>query len=369
MKHQAGIIGCGGIAHQKHFPALSKVTDRVELVAFCDIIPERAESSAKEFGAPGARVYTDYHDLLAEPDIDIVYVLTPNVAHCEISVAALEAGKNVMCEKPMAATVQDAQRMMDAWKKSGKLFTIGYQNRYRPDSQTLKRLCEEGELGDIYYAQAHALRRRGVPTWGVFTDKSKQGGGPLIDIGTHSLDLTLWMMNNYEPATVTGVTYTKLGTTLAPGNQGNAMGAWDPATYEVEDAAFAFVTMKDGSLITIDATWVLNSTEERCAASYLCGTAAGAELTGVGGSNDGKLYLNKVMGNKQVKIDVNTAAGGVDLFPGKKVQAGDVECKVWLDAIDGIGQLCVKPEQAFTVTKILDAVYESARTGKQVVFE
>ena len=353
MKHQAGIIGCGGIAHQKHFPALSKVTDRVELVAFCDIIPERAESSAKEFGAPGARVYTDYHDLLAEPDIDIVYVLTPNVAHCEISVAALEAGKNVMCEKPMAATVQDAQRMMDAWKKSGKLFTIGYQNRYRPDSQTLKRLCEEGELGDIYYAQAHALRRRGVPTWGVFTDKSKQGGGPLIDIGTHSLDLTLWMMNNYEPATVTGVTYNKLGTTLAPGNQGNAMGAWDPATYEVEDAAFAFV----------------NSTEERCAASYLCGTAAGAELTGVGGSNDGKLYLNKVMGNKQVKIDVNTAAGGVDLFPGKKVQAGDVECKVWLDAIDGIGQLCVKPEQAFTVTKILDAVYESARTGKQVVFE
>ena len=163
MKHQAGIIGCGGIAHQKHFPALSKVTDRVELVAFCDIIPERAESSAKEYGAPGARVYTDYHDLLAEPDIDIVYVLTPNVAHCEISVAALEAGKNVMCEKPMAATVQDAQRMMDAWKKSGKLFTIGYQNRYRPDSQTLKRLCEEGELGDIYYAQAHALRRRVFP--------------------------------------------------------------------------------------------------------------------------------------------------------------------------------------------------------------
>ncbi len=369
MKHKAGIIGCGGIANQKHFPALSNAADRVEMAAFCDIIPERAQTSAQKYGVDGAKVFTDYHDLLAEKDIDIVYVLTPNVAHCEISVAALEAGKNVMCEKPMAATVEDAQRMMDAWKKSGKLFTIGYQNRYRPDSQALKRLCEDGEMGDIYYAQAHALRRRGVPTWGVFTDKSKQGGGPLIDIGTHSLDLTLWFMDNYEPATVTGVTFNKLGPTLLPHMQGNSMGSWDPATYEVEDSAFAFVTMKDGSLITIDASWVLNSTEERCAASYLCGTKAGAELTGVGGENNGKLYLNKIMGNKQVKIDVNTKAGGVDLFPGKNVDAADVECKVWLDAIDGVGELVVNPEQAFTVTKILDAVYQSAGTGRQIVFE
>ena len=369
MKHKVGIIGCGGIARQKHFPALTNASDRVEIVACCDIIPERAEKAAKEFGTPECKVFTDYHDLVAMPEIEIVYVLTPNVAHCEISVAALEAGKHVLCEKPMAASVQDAQRMIDAWKKSGKLFTIGYQNRYRPDSQTLKRLCEEGEIGDIYYAQAHALRRRGVPTWGVFTDKSKQGGGPLIDIGTHSLDLTLWFMDNYEPKTVTGVTFNKLGTTLPPEKQGGPMGPWDPATYEVEDAAFAFVTMKDGSLITIDATWVLNHTEERCAAAYLCGTVAGAELTGVGGENNNKLYLNKIMGNKQVKMEVNTAAGGVDLFPGKNVRPYDVECKVWLDAIEGKGELVVKPEQAFVVTKILDAVYESARTGKQVVFD
>ena len=361
MKHKIGIIGCGGIANQKHFPALSKAKDRVEMVAFCDIIPERAQTAAQKHGADGAKIFTDYHDLLAENDIDIVYVLTPNVAHCEISVAALGAGKNVMCEKPMAATVEDAQRMMEAWEKSGKMFTIGYQNRFRPDSQALKRLCEEGEIGDIYYAQAHALRRRGVPTWGVFTDKSKQGGGPLIDIGTHSLDLTLWFMDNYEPASVTGVTFNKLGPTLPPHMQGNGMGPWDPKTYEVEDSAFAFVTMKDGSLITIDASWVLNSTEERCAASYLCGTKAGAELTGVGGENNEKLYINKIMANKQVKIDVNTQAGGVDLFPGKNVEAADVECKVWLDAIDGIGELVVRPEQAFTVTKILDAVYESAK--------
>ncbi len=369
MSIKIGIIGCGGIANQKHLPALKNQAHRANLVAFCDLIPERAEKAAAEYGVPGAKIYTDYHDLLADPAIEVVHVLTPNVSHCEISVAALEAGKHVMCEKPMAATVEDAQRMMDAYHRSGKLFTIGYQNRFRADSQTLKRLCEDGELGDIYYAQAHALRRRGVPTWGVFTDKSKQGGGPLIDIGTHSLDLTLWFMDNYEPAAVTGVTFDKLGKTLPPQKQGNGMGPWDPSTYEVEDAAFGFVTMKDGSLITIDASWVLNSTEERCAASTLCGTVAGAELTGVGGRNNEKLYLNKIMGNKQVEIDVNTATGGVDLFPGKKVSAGDVECQVWLDAVEGKGQLVVKPEQAFTVTKILDAVYQSAKTGRQVVFE
>lgn len=368
-KHQVGIIGCGGIAHQKHLPALLKVAGRAEIVACCDIVIARAREAARDYGAPDCKVFADYHELLAMANIDIVYVLTPNVAHCPITVDAFAAGKHVLCEKPMAASVEDAEKMMDAWRASGKLFTIGYQNRFRPDCQTLKRLCDEGELGQIYYAQAHALRRRGVPTWGVFTDKAQQGGGPLIDIGTHSLDLTLWFMDNYEPATVTGVTFEKLGQTLKPAVQGNPMGTWDPDTFEVEDAAFAFVSMKDGSLITIDASWILNSTDERCAAAQLCGTVAGAELTGVGGANNGKLYLNKIMGGKQVKIEANTAAGGVDLFPGKKVDASDIECKVWLDAVDGTGELIVKPEQAFAVTKILDAVYKSAKSGKQIVFE
>lgn len=368
MKHKIGIIGCGGIAHQKHLPALINAAERIEIVACCDIIVERAMEVAQNYGAPDCKVFEDYKELVALEDIEIVYVLTPNVSHCPITVAAFEAGKHVMCEKPMAATVEDAQLMIDAWKKSGKLFTIGYQNRYRADSQTLKRLCEEGELGEVYYAQAHALRRRGVPTWGVFTDKAQQGGGPLIDIGTHSLDLTLWFMDNYEPAAVTGVTFEKLGHTLRPQEQGNLMGPWDPDEFEVEDAAFGFVTMKNGALITIDASWIINHTEERCASSYLCGTRAGAELTGLAGPNDEKLYLNKVMGGKQVLIEANTAAGGVDLFPGKAVKSYDVECKVWLDAIEGKGELVVKPEQAFVVTKILDAVYESARSGKQVVF-
>lgn len=368
MKHKIGIIGCGGIANQKHFPALKNASERVELVAFCDLKIERAEKAAREFGIPEAKVYEDYKELLADDTIDMVYVLTPNVSHCPISLASFAAGKHVFCEKPMAASTEDAEKMMQAWKNSNKMFTIGYQNRFRADSLTTKRLCNDDEIGEIYYAQAHALRRRGVPTWGVFTDKEQQGGGPLIDIGTHALDLTLWLMNNYEPHSVTGVTFDKLGKNLPRHNQGNFLGTWDPSTYEVEDSAFGFITMKDGSLITLDSSWVLNSTEERCASSYLCGTKAGAELTGVGGSNNLKLYLNKVMGGKQVKIDVDTNAGSVDFFEGDSSEPQDLECRAWLDAVEGKKELVVKPEEAFIVTKILDSIYKSAKSGKQIIF-
>ena len=142
-KLQVAVIGCGGVANQKHFPALTSQSDKCEIVAFCDIIRERAEKAAKAYGTRDAKVYEDYNELLKDENIDVVHVCTPNVAHCPITVAAFEAGKHVMCEKPMAATTEDAQKMMDAWKKSGKKFTIGYQNRFRADAQMLKRACEE----------------------------------------------------------------------------------------------------------------------------------------------------------------------------------------------------------------------------------
>ena len=131
-KLQIGIIGCGGIANGKHLPALRKLQNLCDLTAFCDIIPERAEKARAEYGSPDAKIYTDYRELLDNGDIDVVHVLTPNVLHSPITVAAFQAGKHVMCEKPMASTSADAQAMLDAWKKSGKKFTIGYQNRFRP---------------------------------------------------------------------------------------------------------------------------------------------------------------------------------------------------------------------------------------------
>ena len=176
-KLHIGIIGCGGIANGKHMPSLKKI-DTVEMVAFCDIVRERAEKAAKEYGTPDARVYTDYKELLKEDDIDVVHVLTPNKQHSFITVDALEAGKHVMCEKPMAINSAEAKKMLDAAKRTGKKLTIGYQSRFRQDSMYLKKVCENGELGDIYYARAQAIRRRAVPTWGVFLDAENQGGGP-----------------------------------------------------------------------------------------------------------------------------------------------------------------------------------------------
>ena len=131
-KLKIGIIGCGGIANQKHFPALKKNADLNEIVAFCDIFPERAEKAAKEFGAPGAKVYTDYRALLDDPKVEIVHVCTPNVSHSEIAIAAFAAHKHVYCEKPMSYSTAEAEKMVEAWKKSGKQFTVGYQNRFRP---------------------------------------------------------------------------------------------------------------------------------------------------------------------------------------------------------------------------------------------
>ena len=181
-KLKVGIIGCGGIANGKHLPALKKNPD-VELVAFCDIRLERAEKAAKEYGTPDAKVYEDYKELLADKAIDVVHVLTPNKEHSFITVDALHAGKHVMCEKPMAKTYAEAKAMVEAAQETGKILSIGYQNRCTAAALQAKKLVEGGELGEIYYAKAHAIRRRAVPTWGVFLNEDEQGGGPLIDIG------------------------------------------------------------------------------------------------------------------------------------------------------------------------------------------
>ena len=366
-KLQIGIVGCGGIANNKHMPNLKKLGALCEMVAFCDIIPERAEKAKAEYGTPDAKVYTDYQELLKDGEIDVIHVLTPNVSHCPITVAAFEAGKHVMSEKPMAASSADAKKMIEAWKKSGKQFTIGYQNRFRPEVQALKKACVNGELGEIYYAKAHALRRRAVPTWGVFPNKALQGGGPLIDIGTHALDLTLWMMDNYKPVSVTGSVFYKLGH-LASAAEGNAFGPWDPETYEVEDSAFGMIKMADGSAINLEASWALNVRESKEASTTLCGTLAGAEiLSGMSYDKD-ELIINR--GHNGVLMDEHMAGGGnVAYFEGATGEPGYEEAKQWLNAILNGTEPLVKPEQAYVVTQILEAIYRSAEIGKEVYLE
>ncbi|CAH1201896.1 Glucose--fructose oxidoreductase [Paenibacillus allorhizoplanae] len=354
-KYRIGIIGCGGIANGKHLPSLSKLSN-VELVAFCDIVQESAATAAAKYGIEGALVCEDYREVLQDATIDIVHVLTPNISHAEISIAALEAGKHVMCEKPMAKTAEDAKRMVETAKRTGKKLTIGYNNRFRPDSQHLKNVCADGELGHIYFAKAHAIRRRAVPTWGVFLDEEKQGGGPLIDIGTHALDLTLWMMDNYKPKVVLGTSYHELS---HKENAANAWGPWDPSKFTVEDSAFGMIVMENGATIILESSWALNTLEVDEAKCSLSGTEGGADMKGglrINGEKHSRLYTT----------EVDLKAGGVAFYDGKSESAADVEMRTWINAIDQDIDPVVTPEQAYVVSQILEAIYESARTGKAV---
>lgn len=358
-KLKFGIIGCGGIANQKHMPAYKELSDEVEMVAFCDIIEERTVKANEDYGEGKGKVFVNYKELLKE-DLDAVCVCTPNCSHSEITVAALNAGKNVICEKPMAINYKEAKAMLEAQKKSGKLLTIGYQNRYRPEIQYLKEEAEKDVFGDIYFARARALRRRAVPTWGVFLDEEKQGGGPLIDIGTHALDITLYVLNNYKPKYAVGTVYHKLNNQT---RTGNSWGDWDPEKFTVEDSAFGFVVMENGATISIDSSWALNCAETGEAQTLICGTKAGADMF-----DGGKLRINGVNNGRQYITNPDFSKGGVDFFNGKTAKPIVIEAMTFINAIRGKGELVVRPEQAATVTLILDAIYKSAKTGKPVYF-
>ncbi len=360
-KLRIGIIGCGGIANGKHMPALSRLGD-VEMVAFCDIVEERARKAAQEYGTAAAKVFADYRELI-RLDLDVVHVLTPNKTHAPITVAALEAGKHVMCEKPMAINTAEARKMLEAARRTGKKLTIGYQNRFRPDSMYLKKCVEAGDLGGIYYARALAIRRRAVPTWGVFLDAEQQGGGPLIDIGTHALDLTLWEMDNYEPEMAVGSVFRKLGDNE---NAANAWGPWDPKQFTVEDSAFGFIKMKNGATIVLESSWALNMIDANEAKTILCGDRAGADMLGEGGA----LRINGERFSRLYVTEPALTAGSVAFFEGDVGgRPEDVEARMWIDHVrDSAKPLVVKPEQALVVTQILEAIYESGRTGKPVFF-
>ena len=354
-----GIIGCGGIANGKHMPALRQIPG-VEMVAFCDIEIGKAEAAKKAFGTADAKTYADYKELLKDESIDVVHVCTPNRSHSFITVDALHAGKHVMCEKPMAINSAEAKKMLDAAKESGKKLTIGYQNRQRTDSQYLKKECMDGTFGDIYYAKAQAVRRRGVPTWGVFLDEYEQGGGPLIDIGTHSLDLTLWMMDNYKPKYCVGSVFHKLNNDT---NQGNGWANWDPAKFTVEDSAFGFIVMENGATIMLESSWALNTLEVREALTAFCGTKAGADML------DG-VRINGIRKNMQYVLRPTLQPQGADFYEG--VNGADpsvAEAAQWISAILNDTDPCVLPEQAYTVTRILEGIYTSAKTGTIYTFD
>ncbi len=350
---RVGMIGCGGIANGKHMPSLKKVPG-VEMVAFCDIVLSRAEKAKAQYGTADAKVYENYKELLEDKSIDVVHVCTPNRSHSFITVDALEAGKHVMCEKPMAINSVEAKKMLDAANRTGKLLTIGYQTRQSAASQYLKQEAEAGTFGDIYFARAFAVRRRAVPTWGVFLNEEEQGGGPLIDIGTHALDLTLWHINNYNPKDCVGPTFHALNNSS---DQGNDWGNWDPAKFTVEDAAFGFIVMENGATISLDATWALNTLEAREACTMLCGTKAGADMTG-------GVRINGIRQNRKYTFTPDFSAGGAAFYEGiSNNDPAGREAYQWIQAVRENRHATVLPEQAYVITQILEGIYTSAKTG------
>ncbi len=359
-KFRVGIIGCGGIANGKHFPSLKALADEVELVAFCDIIEERARKAKEEYGTEDAKVYTDYQELLKDDSIDVIHVCTPNKSHAPISIAAMEAGKDVLCEKPMAKTAAEAKEMLEASKRTGRKLTIGYQTRQKPEMQLVKKMAEDGAFGHIYYGKALALRRRAVPTWGVFLNEEEQGGGPLIDIGTHALDLTLWTMNNYEVASVTGNVHYQL---RGRENAANAWGPWDPKKYTVEDSAFGFIKMKNGATIILESSWAINLLDAKETQYVLAGTEAGVDFSDgvrINGEEYSRLYTKTI----------DLKKGGVAFFEGQEEENPAVaEARQWFKALREGTDPCVLPEQALVVSQVLEAIYQSHKTGKTIYFD
>lgn len=353
-----GIIGCGGIANGKHLPSLTKL-EEVEIVAFCDIDIKKAKLASENYGAENAKVYEDYKELLKDNSIEVIHVCTPNNSHKHITVDSLDSGKHVMCEKPMAKTTEEAQAMIDASERNNKKLTIGYQNRFRADSQYLYKITQRGDLGEIYYSKAQAVRRRAAPTWGVFLDEEKQGGGPLIDIGTHALDLTLWMMDNYEPEVVLGSTFHKLGNKES---DANAWGTWDPSKFTVEDSAFGFIKMKNGATIILESSWALNSLDDGEAKCALSGTEGGADM-----HNNGLRVHGEDLGNLYTS-NIELENSGVDFYEGEKVDEAAEEARLWIESIINDRDPVVKPKEALIVTQILEGIYKSAKTGQAVYF-
>ena len=340
-----GVIGAGGIASTQHMPALEKQPD-VKILAVCDVNEESAKKAAERFSIN--HVFTDYKKLLEMDEIDAVHVCTPNFLHMQPSVDASNAGKHVMVEKPIARNATEGAKIVEAARKNKKKLMVAQNMRFDANSQALKRFIDAGDLGEIYFARVHALRRRGIPNWGVFTDKEKQGGGPLIDIGVHILDLTLFLMGHPKPISASGQAFTKIGNT--PGHVGG-WGPWDWENYTVEDYAAGFVRLDNGASLIIESSFAAHIPEDKFCSSLL-GTKGGAETNPlkVFGEDRGTLY---------------------DLAPVSlpTVSSYEAECRGFYDAIQNDTEPPVTGEQALNVMKILDGIYKSSEEGKEVIID
>lgn len=338
-----GVVGSGGIARGAHMPGYLN-TSGVKVIAACDIIEDTAKKFAKDFDIPN--VFTDYEKMVEMDELDAVSVCTPNNYHAGPTVAALKAGKHVLCEKPIAGDAKDGQAMVDAAKESGTILQIGLHQRFQPRSMYLKKLIENGELGQIYYGRAVAMRRRGIPSWGAFVQKKMSGGGPLVDIGVHELDLVVWLMGAPKPVGAAGHAYRKFGDRkdVAVGD----WGMWDADNYDVEDFAVAYINFEDEITATLETSWAAHF--GNVGPSFILGDKGGVCLSPF------QIYKDK----NGSMVDITPQ------LPRSNEDPHTTEVKAFIKAIKEGAPSPVPGDEALNITKIFDAVYKSTKTGAMV---
>jgi predicted dehydrogenase len=341
-KLRVGVIGVGGIATSAHIPGYKRLGGEVELAAVADVNLERARQVAAEHGISG--VYHDYRAMLAAERLDAVSVCTPNALHAPASLAALEAGCHVLCEKPPAMSPEEVSAVAETARRTGRIYTVALNFRFDPEVVLAKRFIDGGGLGEIYAARVRVRRRRGVPSWGGFTNKRLQGGGPMIDMGVHFLDVALYLMGYAAPRQILGTTYTK----VANRTEVMAWGAYDRDGYEVEDLAFGMITLDSGATVLIEASFADNCPKEE---NYvlLSGTKAGLELPPL------RIFREECGALTDTTIH---------WLPRQDMYAEEV--RHFVACCRGDERPVVTPDQAVILQQMVSGIYQSAAAGKAI---
>lgn len=352
-KIKVGIIGIGGICRGAHLHAYELMADRVEIVAMCDIIVERAREQAERFHVP--YVFSDYHDLLALEELDAVDICTPNYLHSVIAVEALNRGLHVFTEKPDAVSVAEAEKMKSAAEKNGKTLMAMRNNRYMPVSSFLKKYIGDGKMGEIYAARCGWQRRRGIPgKGGWFTTKEQSGGGPLIDLGVHMIDLAMWFMDFPQPVAVTAMTYNCFSDSDVSDSVNSDFGdKKEDGVFDVEDLAVGSIRFANGAVLQLEISWASNVEKEQRYVE-LRGTKAGATWT-----PDRVMLYEEGKKGKQFTSTVQRTP---------IVEEHAVNISNFIDVLEGSDKPVYAMYQGAMMMKIIDALYESAENdGREVL--
>jgi predicted dehydrogenase len=355
MQGRLGIGVCGARIARNHIEGYQKLDD-VDVLCVAGPDVERCQAVADEYGVP--RVVADYREMLAMPDVGAVSICVPNKFHATIAVDALNAGKHVLCEKPLAVNAAEAQRIVDAARENDRLLMVAYNNRFSANSRALKEVVDSGALGPIYYGKGYWLRRHGIPGFGGwFTTKSVSGGGPLIDIGVHMMDLTLYMMGYPEPVSVVGSTYNQFGSRGIGTHKGwEATDLQITNVFDVEDFAVGMVKFSNGATLMVEASWAGHQALEDELGIQLYGPQGGARIL---------MPDYQKIDSVQVFTEVN---GEIADFSPSFTLDDEYSREVahFVECIREGKESLAPGEQGVVLMKIIDALYESAASGREV---